>query len=399
MAASDPSIHWTDHLGQSHAARWWSLAGLPPPAPVLLVDDHLGLDTAWRRVQTGQGLLWCGSYPQARRLLQALAQRIDRLDAAPMPDGPVPAQVDEPPAAATQPAALSRAFERTRQASACRARCLNLLLLPFDADHGVPLPLAPDVRLAGLEARGPADTHYVAPLRELLGLVGAHEWRRKGVPIAALEAHIHPHHGVFSPVRGEYVDLVAQAALPAAAVRDGAWDVGTGTGVLAAVLARRGLRVTATDVSPAALACAAENLRRLQLDDRVTLQQLDLFGGAPDVRSGLVVCNPPWLPARPASVLDAAVYDPDSRMLRAFLAGLAQRLTPGGEGWLVLSDLAERLGLRSRGDLDVWIAEGGLRVLGRLDTRPRHGRAADRSDPLHAARRSEITSLWRLAPR
>jgi methylase of polypeptide subunit release factors len=230
-------------------------------------------------------------------------------------------------------------------------------------------------------------------LRELLGLIGAFEWRRKGVPIPALGASIHPHHGVFSPVRGEYVDLVAQAPLPAAAQAHGAADIGTGTGVLAAVLARRKLAVVATDLSPAALACAGDNARRLGLQRAITLQQADLF---PPGMFGLVVCNPPWVPAPAGSALESAVYDPDSRMLRGFLAGLAAHLAPGGEGWLILSDLAEHLDLRPRADLDRWIADAGLRVLGRLDTRPRHSRPLDTTDPLHAARAAEVTSLWRL---
>ena len=131
--------------------------------------------------------------------------------------------------------------------------------------------------------------------------------------------------------------------------------------------------------------------------------QADLFPPAPPgqpARHGLLVCNPPWVPLpaplQAGSALEAAVYDPDSRMLRGFLAGLAAHLAPGGEGWLVLSDLAEHLGLRPRADLDRWIADAGLRVLGRLDTRPRHPRAADATDPLHAARAAELTSLWRL---
>jgi methylase of polypeptide subunit release factors len=234
---------------------------------------------------------------------------------------------------------------------------------------------------------------YVASLRELLGLVGAFEWRKKGVPIAALGAAIHPHHGVFSPVRGEYVDLVAQTKLPAAAKPARVLDVGTGTGVLAAVLARRGLQVVATDLSPAALVCAAENLERLGVAERVKLEQADLYVKG---RFGLVVCNPPWVPAQPSSALEAAVYDPDSRMLRGYLAGLAAHLAPQGEGWLILSDLAEHLGLRSRDELLGWIAAAGLQVLGRIDTRPSHAKAADALDPLHAARAAEITSLWRL---
>lgn len=83
-------------------------------------------------------------------------------------------------------------------------------------------------------------------------------------------------------------------------------------------------------------------------------------------------------------------------MLRGFLSGLAAHLCPGGEGWLVLSDLAERLGLRTRRQLQDWIDQAGLRVLGRLDTRPHHPKTQDTTDPLHAARAAEVTSLWRL---
>ena len=94
--------------------------------------------------------------------------------------------------------------------------------------------------------------------------------------------------------------------------------------------------------------------------------------------------------------METAVYDPGSGMLRGFLAGLAAHLAPDGEGWLILSDLAEHLGLRTRSQLLSWVAEGGLRVVGRLDTRPQHPKARDAGDPLHVARAAEVTSLWRL---
>jgi methylase of polypeptide subunit release factors len=192
------------------------------------------------------------------------------------------------------------------------------------------------------------------------------------------------------------VDLVATAPLPVPAPRT-AFDLGTGTGVLAAVLARRGVgRVTATDISPRALVCARENARRLGLAERVEVTGPGLF---PEGRADLVVCNPPWLPARPSSALEQGVYDPGGTMLHGFLDGLAAHLTPGGEGWLVLSDLAEHLGLRSRGELLSAIEGAGLRVRGRTDTRPRHRRATDPGDPLHAARARETTSLWRLTAR
>jgi methylase of polypeptide subunit release factors len=226
-----------------------------------------------------------------------------------------------------------------------------------------------------------------------LGVIGAHEWRKKGVDVPALGARIHPHYGVFAPVRGEYVDLVAKAPLPAGCTL--AFDIGTGTGVLAALLAQRGVaRIVATDQDPRALACAAENLARLGLVERVEPMAADLF---PDGRAPLIVCNPPWLPGRAGSSLERAVYDPDSRMLTGFIGGLADHLEAGGEGWLILSDLAEHLGLRTRAELLAAIAAGGLKVAGRMDARPSHPRATDSSDPLHAARAAEITSLWRLA--
>lgn len=385
LPAVRPAVHWTADDGRPQQADWRSLAGHPPPARLQLADDRLPADVAYRLLDGGTALLWRGDYPNARHLLQALGRRLDKRLARP----------GQP-----APATLADAFAAQRAAQARRARLLGGLLLPFDADHGLPLRRAPDVRAAGLQAHGPVPAHYVQSLRELLGLVGAFEWRRKGVPVPALGAAIHPHHGVFSPIRGEYVDLVAQAPLPAAALAHGAVDVGCGTGVLAAVLARRGLNVLAIDLSPAALACTADNLQRLGLQRPVRVQQADLFPADATLRFGLLVCNPPWVPlstqAAAGSALEAAVYDPDSRMLRGFLAGLRERLAPGGEGWLILSDLAEHLGLRPRADLARWIAEAGLQVLGRIDTRPRHGRAADATDPLHAARAAELTSLWRL---
>jgi len=355
---------------------------------VQVVDDTLTADAAYRLACEGTALLWRGDFQNARQLLQAMARRLERKSQ--------PSHKSNKTAVAP-----AEAFHLHRMAQAQRARTLGMLLIPFAADHLISLRRAPDVQQACNEAYGPAeessvaDVAYVASLRELLGLIGAHEWRKNGVEIPALGARIHPHYGVFSPIRGEYVALVANAPLPKTLVSDSrAFDIGTGTGVLATVLAKRGIaRVMATDQDPRALACARENVARLGVGGHVDVIEADLF---PPERAPLIVCNPPWVPARPSSPLEYAVYDPDSRMLRGFLAGLAAHLEPDGEGWLILSDLAEHLGLRTREELLGLIDTAGLQVLGRSDVRPTHPRAADASDPLHAARAAELTSLWRL---
>lgn len=378
-------IEWSSQ-GQAHTAQWRSESGASAPRRVIAADDTLPADTAYRMACEGTGLLWTGDFQNARMLLQALMRRADRKPRK------VAAKAAQKAAAATP----AEAFHLHRQAQAQRARVLSSVLIVLEGDYTIALRRAPDLRQACTEAWGPASgNRVVASLRELLGLVGAHEWRKKGVEIPALGAppgnRIHPHYGVFSPVRGEYVDLVAQAPLPSKTL---AFDVGVGTGVLSAVLARRGVqRVVATDQDPRALACARENLQRLGLTSRVELQQQDLF---PEGKAPLVVCNPPWLPARASSPIERAVYDEGSGMLRGFLAGLAAHLEPGGEGWLILSDLAEHLQLRTREELLEWMAQGGLKVLGRQDVKPRHGKSADASDALHAARAAEVTSLWRL---
>jgi methylase of polypeptide subunit release factors len=167
--------------------------------------------------------------------------------------------------------------------------------------------------------------------------------------------------------------------------------------VLAAVLAKRGVRrIVATDQDPRALACARENLSALGFASQVQVIEADLF---PQGKAPLIICNPPWIPARPSAAIEYAIYDPESRMLKGFLDGLAAHLSPGGEGWLILSDIAEHLGLRSRETLLTMIDQAGLQVIERRDIRPSHPKAADASDPLHAARSAEVTSLWRLASR
>ncbi|MBA4256392.1 MAG: methyltransferase [Polaromonas sp.] len=425
-----PQLHWTE-AGQACSALWRSERGATPPKRVVLVDDTLNADVAYRLACEGTGLLWRGDYHQARQMLQALGRRLDRSAQTTLasqarkraekdskkPELPVQqhqaleansAENSSPLATADQ----AQAFHRHRQAQGHRARVLGMLLLQFGPDHGMDLRRAPDARQACAEGWGPvtADTPgSVASLRELLALVSAHEWQKAGVEIPALglppHNRIHPRYGVFSPVRGEYVDLVAAAPLPAPPEQVLAFDIGTGTGVLSAVLARRGVaRVVATDMDGRALACARANLQRLGAlappdgpaaqGQSVELLLANLF---PPGRAQLVVCNPPWLPARASSPIEHAVYDEGSRMLRGFLNGLAAHLAPGGEGWLIMSDLAEHLGLRTPTELTDWVNAAGLRVVGKLDARPQHPKARDASDPLHAARAAEVTSLWRLA--
>lgn len=372
------SISWVEG-GSSHSARWQSEAKVVAPKRVLIADDSINADTAYRLACEGTAILWRGDFHNARQLLQAMARRCDQKKSS-KKNKPETASID-----------LKQAFNLHRVAQAQRARVLGMLLIEVGENYKISLKRAPDFSQACLEAYGEFTSPFVVSIRELQGLVGAHEWRKKGVPIEAIGANIHPHYGVFSPIRGEYLALLAKAPLPSIEL---AFDIGTGTGVISVLMAKRGVKkIVATDQDPRAINCAQENITRLGLQKQITLTQTNMF---PEGKAPLIVCNPPWLPAKPSSPIEYAVYDPESKMLFAFLNGLKAHLTDDGEGWLIMSDFAEHLGLRAKDELRNAIEQAGLDVEEKIDIKPKHSKVSDETDKLHTARKAETTSLWRL---
>ena len=398
LATQKQYVQWLENKDGNetlHQARWLSESNHVPPARIVLVDDTTTADDAYRLACEGTSLLWRGDFHNARQLLQALGRRIDRTNERSELRKVKKAANKSAADKSVAPKEILNLFHQQRQMQAQRSRILSRLLLELDANYVSQLRRAPDVSAACTAAFGQLDKELnescVLSFRDLQGALGAAQWREKGVPIENLGVSIFPHYGVFAPTRHEYVQLLLDAPLPK--VHDVAYDIGTGTGLLAIILTQRGVKqVIATDLNPRALACAKENFTRLALTS-VQLQQADLYPtDAP--RANLIVCNPPWLPAKPSSPLEYAVYDANSKMLRGLLQGAKTHLAEQGEVWLILSDLAEHLQLRTREELLGWFADSGLKVKYRLDTKPKHGRSQDNTDPLFAARSAEVTSLW-----
>jgi methylase of polypeptide subunit release factors len=359
--------------GRDRAASWLSPSS-PAPERLGEGDDRTVASAALARVRRGECLVYTGDFRNARQLLAAMGRRLSSRSGG-----------------RGDPGALYRA---EREQRALEHTLLGRVLVPIEDGFAVPLRHAPDAAAALAEALSPAPgLPGLLPLRELLGMIGAHEWRRKGVRVAALEASVHPHYGVYAPVRQEYVDLVAAAVGEWPVRGKRAVDVGTGTGVLAFVLARAGARVLATDLEPRAVACAKENAGRLGLEGAVEVVRADLF---PEGRFDLAISNPPWLPDDARSPLERAIYDPGGAFLARLVAGLPERLEDGGEAWIVLSDLAELVGLRPPGHLERLASSAGLRVLDLRTARPAHPRSRDERDPLHDVRAREVTRLYRL---
>ncbi len=349
---------------------WRSESDAPRPAKLGLAGDRLNAPAALKRVK-GEHLLYEGDFRNAKQLLQAMGRR---LDGGRKPQGRTPLEL----------------FRAERAARLREHETLSRIVVKLDAAYALPgLKNAPDVADACRALWGPATGSTLVPLKALIGMLGAAEWQRKGLEVKGLKKRLHPHYGVFSPTRSEYLDLVRNAP---DVTGKRVFDLGTGTGVLSFLLLEKGAaHATGTDVDPRSVACARENAQAMGYGARFEAVEGRLF---PDGKADLVISNPPWIPEPPKNRLDRAVFDEDSAFLHGLLGGLTAHLEPGGEGWLLLSNLAELLGLRAPGALQQAIAKAGLKVSWSTSTPARHPKVKDAKDPLHVARSKEVTTLF-----
>ena len=161
-------------------------------------------------------------------------------------------------------------------------------------------------------------------------------------------------------------ELLVETVLARAAVNARILDVGTGSGAIAVVLARRfaGARVTAVDLSAEALAVARANAARHGV--AVRFVESDLLGSlGPEESFDVIVANPPYIPERDREGLEAQVRDYEPGLaLFAGAEGMAvyERLIPQAWGRLDAGGwLALELGYGQRQAIG-WLLEGWSEV-------------------------------------
>ncbi len=142
-----------------------------------------------------------------------------------------------------------------------------------------------------------------------------------------------------APGEGQGVRAVVSAAAALAIA-----DIGTGSGIIAVCLARHlpCCRVTAIDISPAALAVARDNAEEHGVADRIDFLESDLLAAVPAGRQfDFIVSNPPYVTAAEMEKLAADVrkFEPRSALLAGpqgteviarLIPQAAERLRTGG---------------------------------------------------------------------
>lgn len=131
-----------------------------------------------------------------------------------------------------------------------------------------------------------------------------------------------------------------------------ALDLATGSGCIAIALATHcpNAKLTALDISTAALSVGRRNAGRLQVADRISFLESDRFAALPkEAMFDLIISNPPYIPSADIDTLQVEVRDFDPRLAldggadgldfyRVIAAEAHAYLRPGGKVMLEFGD-------------------------------------------------------------
>lgn len=288
-----------------------------------------------------------------------------------------------PPPPPEAPYAARRAAFVAHRAAALR------LLLPV-RDHKIdvlgvgPLPFA--------AALYPELRDFFLPFPQVQELHGSAQIYEEGVHLAVLGRRLRPFYGVYLPTRTEHLELFATWLGKAAVARGRAVDVGTGSGVLALMLAKAGFaELRATDQNPNAIEGLRRELARGPVQAQVSLARGDLLAGTAPGWADLVVFNPPWIPGEPTSAVDRALEYNDPGLFERFFAQAAAALAPGGRVAIVWSTIGQLLRPELPHPLEAELARPGarLRLVDKLSRRVPPGPSRRRT--------RERVEVWELA--
>ena len=234
------------------------------------------------------------------------------------------------PPADDAPYAARQAYEKRLEAAASK------LLVPVK-NHALALAGAPE--LGFIAALYPQLDRFAISYLGARRMLSAWSHYERGIHLAVLGHAVHPFFGTYAPTRTTHLELFATWLAAYDGPLERTADVGTGCGVLALMLARKGARhVLATDINPNAVRSVTDELKRHpEAATVIEPRQADLLGDEQGPLD-LIVFNPPWSHGPPDGPLATALTFDDALFPRFFDQAHAA-LAPHGRVVLLFSDL------------------------------------------------------------
>ncbi len=155
-------------------------------------------------------------------------------------------------------------------------------------------------------------------------------YRYQGMSIRLLPTVFHPGWLVSTKVLLEFameLDTAGSLVL----------ELGAGSGLIGLSLARKGARVTASDLNPAAIRALKES--SLENNISLTLVESDLFDQIPLQQFDFIFINPPYYPRQPKDDWERAFYcGPDFDFFRRLFGQIKPFMGPATRVYMILNE-------------------------------------------------------------
>jgi len=228
-------------------------------------------------------------------------------------------------------------FEQQREKRAAYRELSNNVLLKI-VNSKLQTRKSPDI--GWLEILYSDNKEFLLPFPQVQGLNSAWQWYINGIYVPVLGRKIHPWYGTYFPVRFEHLELFDNWLKNYKGAKNNAFDIGTGSGVLALQMLKHGFsKVYATDNNPNAIKGFEEYISKHN-ENRVVPAYGDLFAGI-DEKADIIVFNPPWLEAtHDTEGLERATYY-EKGLFERFFEQAVHHLAENGRIVMLFSNLQQ----------------------------------------------------------
>ncbi len=241
-------------------------------------------------------------------------------------------------------------------------------------------------------------SEFYVSFPDVQGMNSSWQWYLNGIEIKTLNLRLHPFYSTYFPTRFDHLKLFDKYLKRYEGSKDNAIEIGVGSGILSFQLIQNGFNnIYASDTNKNAILGVSKELKRLDYQDKITLNHADLFEGC-NLKANLIVFNPPWLLAKHTleEGIDKAMYY-EKDLFPRFFEQAQKHLTPDGKIVLIFSNLAEVVDKESSHPIIEELQKNN-RFRKELHLK-RDVRASSRRTKRRDSRENEKVELWVLSPK